>query len=824
MASREAFVEKYLPYAQYYSSMTGIPPQVFLGIGASESNWGAAGSIFGIKGSSPSGKSKSYATWEWVNGERVPTTDTFATYDDPSEGFEHFIGLISSGRYSPAWKEFQRTGDWYGLLRGINNAGYATDPNWADSIADLSDSIVQNQGVSMPSRQESTGESMTTGTYSPEQKDWLAKLRERAGAGGESAPPGTDGALDDLLNGGKKKNPNELLDFMPGTNGKIALVGGKPVRWGIRVPAQPGKPGYSPTAPVYDWIPATTADITDAAKASTDPLGEAKLSQDAEQFAADMRYKYYQSGLSFAQSKEKMDQDARQFAAQHNLDVEQFAEKVKQFNATLQANREESEADRAFRTAEREATQSFASGEGAAERAWKTGESAADREFTTGERMGEERFKAGESAADREFATGERISGERFKAGESAADRAQRADEFARSQGFAEERAAAEQALANSRFRAEVLRNPSDYVARAFESRGGTSPETRFTHADALNGLRNLAPGGRFGPSAFEGDGNEIWAKRERDSGAGGVPKVEITRQPPLYESPPPVEITRLPTLSGFAAGGMTTASRFMVGDSVSGAPTGHEEIVNNPTNAPIEVTPTDTAESPADPFQQSEADFAAEIHAHKGLWSPEDWKVVEAKQKAIVVKKKRLENGESAIPKETMPRFAAGTGVPSYNPYGAVEITRQPPFTEAAPSATTNRPTYSVGPSIPGVTRFVPYTTNGPTYSAGPTYSPRPTYNDIDSRFTQAEIVARARRLSPPGVTSAIEGTRVPTYRPATSGLSLRKIGQLTPGEQEALNTRLGVEFNTTLADEIAGLKSRFGPVVSGPRARLVG
>lgn len=143
--SRESFVASIMPYARKWETVTGIPAAVFIAIGASETNWGAAGGFFGIKGASPSGKSTSYKTWEMVEGVPVDTTDTFAVYDTPDEGFQHFISLISQGRYQPAWDAFKATGDWRTLLQGLNTAGYATDLQWFAKIASLAGDI--NGGV-----------------------------------------------------------------------------------------------------------------------------------------------------------------------------------------------------------------------------------------------------------------------------------------------------------------------------------------------------------------------------------------------------------------------------------------------------------------------------------------------------------------------------------------------------------------------------------------------------------------------------------------------------------------------------------------------------
>lgn len=144
------FVKLYWPYAAAWEKATGIPASVMLGIGASESNWGAAGSIFGIKGASPSGQSQNYPTWEYVNGQRVQTNANFAVYNNPNEAFSHFAGLVTSGRYAPAYQQFQRDGNTYNFIANLQRAGYATDPNWVNNVATLSrqaDSIATSTGA-----------------------------------------------------------------------------------------------------------------------------------------------------------------------------------------------------------------------------------------------------------------------------------------------------------------------------------------------------------------------------------------------------------------------------------------------------------------------------------------------------------------------------------------------------------------------------------------------------------------------------------------------------------------------------------------------------
>ena len=139
--SRQTFIEQMAPYANHWANRTGIPAEVFIAIGASETNWGATGTFFGIKGSGPTGKSQRYKTWEMTAEGPVETYADFAVYDNPNQGFEHFIGLIQSGRYTPAWQQYQQSGDWISLLRDINNAGYATDKQWWSKIQSLAGGI-----------------------------------------------------------------------------------------------------------------------------------------------------------------------------------------------------------------------------------------------------------------------------------------------------------------------------------------------------------------------------------------------------------------------------------------------------------------------------------------------------------------------------------------------------------------------------------------------------------------------------------------------------------------------------------------------------------
>src|SRR5687767_8122273 len=134
---KQEYLAKYGPYAKRYGKIMNIDPGILLAWGASESNYGKAGSIFGIKGKSSSGKSKTYDTWEMIDGQRVDIKDEFAVYDSPDEAFQDMIALLQTPRYKAAYDYVQSTGDGAGFMRMMNDAGYATDRNWADSVVAL---------------------------------------------------------------------------------------------------------------------------------------------------------------------------------------------------------------------------------------------------------------------------------------------------------------------------------------------------------------------------------------------------------------------------------------------------------------------------------------------------------------------------------------------------------------------------------------------------------------------------------------------------------------------------------------------------------------
>lgn len=87
--------------------------------------------LFSIKGKGPAG-SVSLPTQEVdKNGNWYWTESDFAVYNNASESFADFIDLITgSSRYQPAVNAYRKNGDPAQFIKMVNEAGYATDPDW----------------------------------------------------------------------------------------------------------------------------------------------------------------------------------------------------------------------------------------------------------------------------------------------------------------------------------------------------------------------------------------------------------------------------------------------------------------------------------------------------------------------------------------------------------------------------------------------------------------------------------------------------------------------------------------------------------------------
>lgn len=142
-ASAQDFVNRVWPHAVEASRSTGIPPQFLVGHSALESGWGrseirkADGSssynLFGIKvGKNWTGATVDASTTEYIDGQPQQVVERFRAYGSYEEAFRDYASLLrNNSRYSGVIGSQDGTE----FARRLQQAGYATDPMYADKLS-----------------------------------------------------------------------------------------------------------------------------------------------------------------------------------------------------------------------------------------------------------------------------------------------------------------------------------------------------------------------------------------------------------------------------------------------------------------------------------------------------------------------------------------------------------------------------------------------------------------------------------------------------------------------------------------------------------------
>jgi flagellar protein FlgJ len=141
-----SFQDKLAAHAEEASKATGIPAKFMLGQAALESGWGKreikgrdgtnSHNLFGIKaGGDWKGKVVEATTTEYVNGKAQTKVERFRAYDSYADSFKDYARLLASNpRYE---KVLASAGDATSFARGLQQAGYATDPHYATKLASI---------------------------------------------------------------------------------------------------------------------------------------------------------------------------------------------------------------------------------------------------------------------------------------------------------------------------------------------------------------------------------------------------------------------------------------------------------------------------------------------------------------------------------------------------------------------------------------------------------------------------------------------------------------------------------------------------------------
>jgi flagellar protein FlgJ len=138
------FVQQHGESAAAVARESGIPASFMIGQAGHETGWGrseirhADGSpafnLFGIKATGGwTGKVAEITTTEYINGEPRKVTAKFRAYDSYEESFRDYARLISqSPRYRDVMGQLDSV---QGFAGGLQQAGYATDPQYAAKLS-----------------------------------------------------------------------------------------------------------------------------------------------------------------------------------------------------------------------------------------------------------------------------------------------------------------------------------------------------------------------------------------------------------------------------------------------------------------------------------------------------------------------------------------------------------------------------------------------------------------------------------------------------------------------------------------------------------------
>jgi len=152
-ANSQEFVETMLPMAEKAAARLGVDPHYLVAQAALETGWGksvirqsdgsSSHNLFGIKAHGGwQGDSANVATTEYRDGVRTRERADFRSYASWEQSFEDYVSFLeSNGRYS---KALSSTANPDTFFRELQNAGYATDPQYARKVSQIARQLISN--------------------------------------------------------------------------------------------------------------------------------------------------------------------------------------------------------------------------------------------------------------------------------------------------------------------------------------------------------------------------------------------------------------------------------------------------------------------------------------------------------------------------------------------------------------------------------------------------------------------------------------------------------------------------------------------------------
>ena len=144
--SPQSFVERLYPIARVAAKTLGLDPLIMVAQAALETGWGkhvlrdslgnSSHNLFNIKADSRwSGPKVTTQTLEYREGIAVQEFAKFRRYDSIENSVKDFVGFLASNpRYESA---LNTADDPQGFIEALQEAGYATDPKYANKVTSV---------------------------------------------------------------------------------------------------------------------------------------------------------------------------------------------------------------------------------------------------------------------------------------------------------------------------------------------------------------------------------------------------------------------------------------------------------------------------------------------------------------------------------------------------------------------------------------------------------------------------------------------------------------------------------------------------------------
>lgn len=161
--SPEKFVSTLYPIAKQAAAELGVDPKILLSQAALETGWGkhvmpdSAGNssynLFNIKSNENwIGDKVSVDTVEFKDGKPLKEKAQFKVYDSLEESFSDYVQLLkNSKRYQTALKNADNP---FAFARSLQQAGYATDPEYAGKISRIYSGSTMDAAVDQNAKSE----------------------------------------------------------------------------------------------------------------------------------------------------------------------------------------------------------------------------------------------------------------------------------------------------------------------------------------------------------------------------------------------------------------------------------------------------------------------------------------------------------------------------------------------------------------------------------------------------------------------------------------------------------------------------------------------